>query len=82
MSARPPPPSRRTWDRRSSAYLERLESRLRDEGLAHPLLVMQASGGLTSVTDAAARPIVTLDSGPTGGILGSRELGRSTVSAT
>jgi N-methylhydantoinase A len=57
------------------AYLERLERRLRDEGLAHPLLVMQASGGLTSVTDAAARPIVTLDSGPTGGILGSRELG-------
>jgi N-methylhydantoinase A len=57
------------------SYLERLERRLRDEGLVHPLLVMQASGGLTSVTDAAARPIVTLDSGPTGGILGSRELG-------
>jgi N-methylhydantoinase A len=57
------------------AYLERLERQLRDEGLIHPLLVMQASGGLTSVTDAAARPIVTLDSGPTGGILGSRELG-------
>jgi N-methylhydantoinase A len=57
------------------SYLERLQTRLRDEGLMHPLLVMQASGGLTSVTDAAARPIVTLDSGPTGGILGSRELG-------
>jgi N-methylhydantoinase A len=39
------------------------------------MLVMQASGGLTSVTDAARRPIVTLDSGPTGGILGSRHLG-------
>ena len=45
-------------------YLERLESQLRDEGLAQPLLVMQASGGLTSVLDAAQRPIVTLDSGP------------------
>jgi N-methylhydantoinase A len=57
-------------------YLERLESRLRDEGLAQPLLVMQASGGLTSVLDAAQRPIVTLDSGPTGGILGCQHLGR------
>jgi N-methylhydantoinase A len=37
---------------------------------------MQASGGLTSVLDAAARPIVTLDSGPTGGILGCQHLGR------
>ena len=57
-------------------YLERLEAQLRAEGLAHPLLVMQASGGLTSVLDAAQRPIVTLDSGPTGGILGCQHLGR------
>ncbi|HEX4033366.1 MAG TPA: hydantoinase/oxoprolinase family protein [Solirubrobacteraceae bacterium] len=57
-------------------YLERLESLLREDGFAHPLLVMQASGGLTSVLDAAARPIVTLDSGPTGGILGCQHLGR------
>jgi N-methylhydantoinase A len=57
-------------------YLESLERRLRDEGLAHPLLVMQASGGLTSVADASRRPIVTLDSGPTGGVLGSLHLGR------
>jgi N-methylhydantoinase A len=57
-------------------YLEALESQLRDEGLEPPLLVMQASGGLTSVLDAAQRPIVTLDSGPTGGILGCQHLGR------
>lgn len=57
-------------------YLEHLEARLREEGLAHPLLVMQASGGLTSVAEAARRPIVTLDSGPTGGILGCQHLGR------
>ena len=37
---------------------------------------MQASGGLTSVEDAARRPILTLDSGPTGGILGCQYLGR------
>jgi N-methylhydantoinase A len=58
------------------AYLEQLEARLREEGLAQPLLVMQASGGLTSVTEAARRPIVTLDSGPTGGILGCQHLGQ------
>jgi N-methylhydantoinase A len=58
------------------AYLEQLEQLLRDEGLARPLLVMQASGGLTTVGDAAQRPIVTLDSGPTGGILGCQHLGR------
>jgi N-methylhydantoinase A/oxoprolinase/acetone carboxylase beta subunit len=57
-------------------YLEQLEAQLSAEGLAHPLLVMQASGGLTSVLDAAQRPIVTLDSGPTGGILGCQHLGR------
>ncbi|MGH2872556.1 MAG: hydantoinase/oxoprolinase family protein, partial [Solirubrobacteraceae bacterium] len=60
---------------RVAGYLARLEARLRDEGLTRPLLVMQASGGLTSVADAARRPIVTLDSGPTGGVLGCRHLG-------
>ncbi len=58
------------------AYLERLEQLLRADGLARPLLVMQASGGLTTVGDAARRPIVTLDSGPTGGVLGCQHLGR------
>jgi N-methylhydantoinase A len=61
---------------RVAGYLEKLESRLRADGLAQPLLVMQASGGLTSVIDAAQRPIVTLDSGPTGGVLGCQHLGR------
>jgi N-methylhydantoinase A/oxoprolinase/acetone carboxylase beta subunit len=56
-------------------YLSELEARLQDDGLRGPLLVMQASGGLTSVKDASAKPIVTLDSGPTGGILGARYLG-------
>jgi N-methylhydantoinase A len=58
------------------AYLERLESQLAAEGLTRPMLVMQASGGLTSVADAAQRPLVTLDSGPTGGILGCQHLGQ------
>jgi N-methylhydantoinase A len=57
-------------------YLEALEQRLRDDGLRPALLVMQASGGLSSVGEAARRPIFTLDSGPTGGILGCHYLGK------
>ena len=57
-----------------AGYLRELEQRLHSSGLNHPLLVMQASDGLTSVADAARRPIVTLDSGPTGGILGCQYL--------
>ncbi|MEV5842324.1 hydantoinase/oxoprolinase family protein [Streptomyces sp. NPDC051985] len=57
-------------------YLRELEDRLRADGLKHPLLVMQAGGGLTSVTEACARPVVTLDSGPAGGALGCLHLGR------
>jgi N-methylhydantoinase A len=56
-------------------YLERLDARLRADGLRQPLLVMQASGGLTSVAHSAQVPIVTLDSGPVGGILGCQYLG-------
>lgn len=58
-----------------SGYLAKLEADLQRDGLTQPMLVMQASGGLTSVPDAAQRPLLTLDSGPTGGVLGCRYLG-------
>lgn len=57
-----------------AGYIEALETALRSQGLSHPLLVMQGNGGLTSADDAAHRPIVTVDSGPAGGILGCRRL--------
>jgi N-methylhydantoinase A len=60
---------------RVTVYLEALDAKLRANGFRSPLLVMQASGGLTSVQDAASRPVVTLDSGPTGGIIGSQAMG-------
>lgn len=59
-----------------AGYLEALETRLHEHGLGQPLLVMQSSGGLTSVDDARRSAIVTLDSGPTGGILGSGYISR------
>ena len=60
---------------RMAGYLERLEAGLRELGYVRPLLVMQAGGGLTTTSDAAVRPVVTLDSGPVGGTLGARYFG-------
>ncbi|MFT3863225.1 MAG: hydantoinase/oxoprolinase family protein [Solirubrobacterales bacterium] len=60
---------------RVAGYLGQLEERLTSLGLTSQMLVMQASGGLTSAADGVNRPIVTLDSGPTGGVLGCQYLG-------
>lgn len=53
-------------------YLVRLEQRLKEAGLACSLLVMQANGGLTTVDAVLGRPLLTVDSGPAGGVLGGR----------
>ena len=53
-------------------YLFRLESRLEAEGLACSLLVMQTHGGLSTVAAVRNRPLLTVDSGPAGGVLGCR----------
>lgn len=58
-----------------SQYLERLERRLRESGYNHPLLVMQGTGGLTSVEDASKKAVLTFDSGPVSGIVGSKFFG-------
>lgn len=55
-----------------SGYLDRLEARLRESGLPGSLLVMQANGGVTSVEGIRGRPLLTVDSGPAGGVLGAR----------
>lgn len=53
-------------------YVERLEEGLKANGFGGPVLLLQAGGGLTTPRDACERPLVTLDSGPVGGILGAR----------
>jgi N-methylhydantoinase A len=58
-----------------TAYIQALGERLAEEGLGQPLLVMQSNGGLTSVAGAHRLPLLTLDSGPVGGVLGCRYLG-------
>ncbi|MFN8102983.1 MAG: hydantoinase/oxoprolinase family protein [Acidimicrobiia bacterium] len=50
------------------AYLQRLVARLREEGYARQLLVMQSNGGVASVDAVCERPVVTLASGPIGGV--------------
>jgi N-methylhydantoinase A len=57
-------------------YLSSLEDKLRQRGLAGPLLVMQSNGGAVSAREAPAAAISTVGSVLTGGIVGSVSLGR------
>ena len=56
-----------------AAYLERFEQRFREAGLTCAILMMTASGGMTTVASARECPIRLVESGPAGGaILASR----------
>lgn len=58
------------------SYVQELEARLQAEGFAGTMLLMQSGGGLATSEQIAAKPILTLDSGPVGGMLGSQYFGR------
>jgi N-methylhydantoinase A len=68
------------------AYLERLEGELRERGFAGTFRVLNSVGGVMSASDAARRPVLLLNSGPTGGVIGSsylaEELGHRNVVTT
>ena len=53
-------------------YLTRLEHGLKEQGLRCSLLVMQSNGGLSTVASVLGRPLMIVDSGPAGGVLGAR----------
>lgn len=57
-------------------YLNNLEEGLRERGFQGSLLLMQAYGGLVSLNDTIVKPIGLIESGPVGGLLGSRFLAR------
>ena len=59
-------------------YLSRLSEALRDRGLSVPLHVTQSNGGAMIADSAADRAVLTLYSGPVGGVIGGREVGRRT----
>ncbi|HYB43605.1 MAG TPA: hydantoinase/oxoprolinase family protein [Candidatus Methylomirabilis sp.] len=56
-------------------YLEQMGQRLRELGIAAPLLLMLSSGGLTHVEEAARVPVGMLESGPAAGALAAAFFG-------
>ncbi|MEU5884386.1 hydantoinase/oxoprolinase family protein [Spirillospora sp. NPDC047279] len=62
-------------------YIGTLEDRLADAGLTRPLHIMRSGGGAMTAELARRAPLMTVLSGPAGGVVGasflSRELGRS-----
>jgi N-methylhydantoinase A len=59
----------------TAAYLRHLERRLAEAGVRAPVRMMQSNGGISTIANAAARPIGLLLSGPAGGVIGGRWTG-------
>jgi N-methylhydantoinase A len=57
--------------------IERLRDRLRERGLGVPLLLLQASGGTTTIEEARRAPIRLAQSGPAAGAVAAAEVGAS-----
>ena len=62
---------------RTAAYLRHLERRLAEAGVRAPVRMMQSNGGISTIANAAARPIGLLLSGPAGGVIGGRWTGEA-----
>lgn len=56
-------------------YVGRLLGRLRENGYTRPLLFAQCDGGLIDASEVIAQPIMTLESGPVGGVIASARSG-------
>lgn len=61
----------------SVRYLRNTGARLAARSLTSPFLVMQSNGGVAPVAAAERKPLVTLDSGPAGGLAGAASLSRA-----
>ena len=57
-----------------SAYLERLESGLREDGFSGECLITTSSGGCVAFGEARSRPFETVMSGPVAGAVGASTL--------
>ena len=57
---------------RMEGYLGQLETDLKKEGIAAPLLLMMSSGGITTVDTARRYPVRLVESGPAGGAILAR----------
>ena len=63
---------------RVRSYLRRLATALTGKGLTAELHITQSNGGAMIADSAADRAVLTLYSGPVGGVIGGREVGRQT----
>ena len=59
-----------------ASYLSRLHRELADGGIKTTPVVMQSSGGVMALEKAKNRPVRLLTSGPAGGVIGARLLGK------
>jgi len=60
-----------------ATYLRKLESRIKSANLSVTLHVMQSNGGLMGVEAAAERPISTVFSGPSAGVVGAARVAQT-----
>ncbi|MDF1722575.1 MAG: hydantoinase/oxoprolinase family protein [Minwuia sp.] len=58
-------------------YFDRLEARLREQGVSAPLQAMQSNGGTTSFAHARKHPLTLVESGPAAGVNGAVVVGRA-----
>jgi N-methylhydantoinase A len=61
----------------TALYLERLEGRLRENGVDAKVRIMQSNGGISTIENSSQRPVGLLLSGPAGGVIGGRWTGES-----
>jgi len=61
----------------TALYLERLEGRLRENGVSAAVRIMQSNGGISTVENSSKRPVGLLLSGPAGGVIGGRWTGEA-----
>ena len=61
----------------TTRYIARLQDRLARDGLRHPIQVMTASGGTALPEGAAREAVAVVNSGPVGGMVAARHLGRA-----
>jgi N-methylhydantoinase A len=59
---------------RTSGYLRKLERQLEKLGLTDGLMLMQCNGGMVPLQDGTGRPIMSIGSGPVGGMVGTQRL--------
>ena len=61
----------------TALYLQRLEGRLRENGINAKVRIMQSNGGISTVENSSKRPVGLLLSGPAGGVIGGRWTGEA-----